>query len=161
MLAHTSHGQRAIVVQLAYQSTCHDMTGRRWVDRHMREQRFVRWRTQTALSSAQRFRQTIDTALLRNSHFPGWYWRFCASRLGLPFRRTLKRNCPLVSHVDVSRDPVISRKKLANHGRREARRFGTFRSEERIVRILLAQFAQQFFRQGVLFFLRRAAKTRI
>src|SRR5258708_2182537 len=32
---------------------------------------------------------------------------FCASRLGLSFRRTLKRNCPLVSHVDVSRDPVI------------------------------------------------------
>jgi hypothetical protein len=33
----------------------------------------------------------------------------------LPFRRTLKRNCPLVSHVDVSREPVISRKKkLAN-----------------------------------------------
>jgi len=81
--------QRAIVVQLAYQSTCHDMTGRRWVDRHMREQRFVRWRTQTGLSSAQRFRQTIDTAFLRNSHSPGWYWRFCASRLGLPFRRTL------------------------------------------------------------------------
>jgi hypothetical protein len=32
----------------------------------------------------------------------------------------------LVSHVDVSRDPVILRKKLANHGRREARRFGIF-----------------------------------
>jgi len=44
--------QRAIVVQLAYQSTCHDMTGRRWVDRRMREQRSVSWRTQTALSSA-------------------------------------------------------------------------------------------------------------
>ena len=41
---------------------------------------------------------------------------------GLPLRRTLKRNCPLISPVDVNRDPVISRKKLANYGRREARR---------------------------------------
>lgn len=73
-----------------------------------------------------------------------------------------KLSCTLVSDNNVKRDRVISSEESASHGcgERKACRFGIFRSKERIVRILLAQFAEQSLREGILFS-RSAAKARI